>query len=345
MGKGVRSSTDSLMGEENRERRKGSQIRGSLLLLLGSMIWGAAFVAQRVGVNHLEPFTFSAFRMLLGGLVMVPVVALTERDKSAPSTHTDHRLQRKAGLICGLFLFAANSLQQVGLVYTDAGKAGFLTALYVVLVPVAGWAVFRRQSAKAVWIGVMLAVAALFLLCVPAEGFRLESGDLMLIGCAICFTGQILAVDAYAPQVNGAALARDEFLVTGILSLAVALASETIRAEGLRDALLPLLYTGILSSAVGYTLQIIGQRDVNPTVASLIMCLESVFAVLSGSLLLGERMTSREAAGCMLMFLAVILAQTAPWFSGKLQSRSRGKRLREGAFIDGKTQEGASMNG
>ena len=157
-----------------------------------------------------------------------------------------------------------------------------------------------------------LAVAALFLLCVPAGGFEVEGGDLLLIGCAICFTGQILGVDRYAARVNGAALARDEFLMTGALSMILALFLEPITWEGIRGALIPILYTGIMSSAVGYTLQIIGQRDVNPTVASLLMCMESVFAVLTGALLLGERLTARELAGCALMFLAVILAQTAP---------------------------------
>lgn len=285
-------------------------VRGSLLLLLGAMIWGAAFVAQRAGMDHLGAFTFSGIRMLLGGLVMIPVAAWTGRrqgqEKADPGT------QRKAGLLCGLLLFAATSLQQLGLVQTAAGKAGFITALYVVLVPVAGMLFFHTHQGRAVWLGVGLAVAALFLLCVPAGGFEVEGGDLLLIGCAICFTGQILGVDRYAARVNGAALARDEFLMTGALSMILALFLEPITWEGIRGALIPILYTGIMSSAVGYTLQIIGQRDVNPTVASLLMCMESVFAVLTGALLLGERLTARELAGCALMFLAVILAQTAP---------------------------------
>ena len=324
-------------GGQTREDRK-KAVRGSLLLVLGAMIWGAAFSAQRAGMDHLEPFTFSAIRMLLGGIVMIPVAAWTGRKRKAaeperegnPGTVTAETArvggipgwgclsaQRKAGLLCGLFLFAANSLQQQGLVYTSAGKAGFLTALYVVLVPVAGVVLFRKRTGWPVWTGVGMAVAALFLLCVPAEGFRLEGGDLLVIGCAVCFTGQILCVDHYAPLVNGAALARDEFLVTGILSLPVALLTEQISWEGIQGAMIPILYTGILSCAVGYTLQIVGQRDVNPTVASLLMCLESVFAVLTGALLLGERMTVREGIGCVLMFSAVILAQTGPWIAGR----------------------------
>jgi len=295
-------------------------LRGSLLLLIGSVIWGAAFAAQRAGMDHMPPFAFSGIRMLLGGLVMMPVVRLLDRkpDLSAEEAAKRKRDQRKAGLICGLFLFAATSLQQAGLVSTSAGKAGFLTALYVVLVPLAGLLVFRVHPGRIIWIGVALAVAALYLLCVPAAGFRVEAGDLLLIGCAVCFTGQILGVDRYAPKVNGAALARDEFLVTGILSMIIALCTEKITWEGIGEALFPILYTGIMSSAVGYSLQIFGQRDVNPTVASLLMCLESVFAVITGAVLLGETMTSREILGSLLMFAAVILAQLSPVIEQKV---------------------------
>ena len=194
----------------------------------------------------------------------------------------------------------------------SAGKAGFLTALYVVLVPLAGLLIFRQHPGRIIWIGVALAVAALYLLCVPASGFEVEAGDLLLIGCAVCFTGQILGIDRYAAKVNGAALARDEFVITGSLSLIVAFCTETITWDGIREAMIPILYTGIMSSAVGYSLQIFGQRDVNPTVASLLMCLESVFAVTTGAVLLGEVMTSREILGSILMFAAVILAQLSP---------------------------------
>ena len=284
-------------------------LRGSLLLLLGSVIWGAAFAAQRAGMDHVQPFTFTGVRMLLAGLIMIPVCALKGKKSGEGKNGEKKQEQRKAGLICGVLLFAATSLQQIGLVYTSAGKAGFITALYVVLVPVASWLLFRRQPGGVIWAGVGLAVAALYLLCVPADGFRVERGDAMLLGCAICFTGQILCVDRYAPRVDGMALARDEFLITGTLGMIVALLTEEIRLEGLLEAAIPILYAGIFSGAIGYTLQIVGQRDVNPTIASLMMCLESVFAVLTGAVVLGERMTGREAAGSILMFAAVILAQ------------------------------------
>ena len=290
-------------------------LRGSLLLLLGSVIWGAAFVAQRVGMDHLGPFSFNGIRMLLAGIVLIPVAAFIDRKKE-PGVRPDPKDQRKAGLLCGALLFIASSLQQMGLVTTSAGKAGFITALYVVLVPVAAWLLFRKNPGRVIWLGAVLAVFALWLLCMPAGGgFALQGGDLLVLGCAVAFTGQILCVDYYAPKVSGVKLARDEFLVTGMLSLLIAVFTETITWTGIHEALIPILYAGLMSGAVAYTLQIIGQRDTDPTVASLIMCLESVFATLSGALILGEKMTVRETVGCVLMFVAVVLAQLSPVIS------------------------------
>lgn len=299
---------------------RNKSLRGSLLLLLGSVIWGAAFAAQRMGMEHMGPFSFTGIRMLLAGIVMIPVTAFFERKGRGTESVSGRKEQRTAGLLCGLLLFAASSLQQVGLVTATAGKAGFITALYVVLVPVAGWLLFRKNPGRMIWLGVVLAVAALYLLCMPAGGFEPQAGDLPLMGCAVCFTAQILCVDRYAPRVSGPRLARDEFLVTGVLSMIIAVCGETITWEGIREALIPILYAGILSGAVGYTLQILGQRDTDPTVASLLMCLESVFALLTGAVLLGEKMTVREAVGCVMMFTAVVLAQLSPVMSRRRRS-------------------------
>lgn len=284
------------------------------MLILGSVIWGAAFAAQRAGMDHVGPFTFSGIRMLLAAAVLTPAILITERikEKQPAQKKNSRELQRKAGLWCGLFLFAATSLQQMGLVYTTAGKAGFITALYVVLVPLAAWIIFRKNPGKIIWISVALAVQALFLLCAPEEGMTLQSGDLLVLGCAVCFTFQILCIDRYAELVSGLRLARDEFLITGALSMIIAIATETISWSGVCDAAIPILYAGIMSGAVGYTLQVFGQRDTNPTVASLLMCLESVFAVLTGVILLGETMTGREIIGSCLMLTAVLLAQLSP---------------------------------
>ena len=293
-------------------------LRGSLLLLLGSVIWGAAFVAQRVGMDHVGPYTFNGVRMLLAWLVMVPVTRIFESRAARNPEYKapDTREQRLAGILCGTLLFVATSLQQMGLVTTTAGKAGFITALYVVLVPVTAWLLFRKNPGRIIWLGVAVAVVALWLLCMPAGGgFQLQGGDLLVLGCAVCFTFQILCVDHYAPRVSGVRLARDEFLVTGGLSMLIALVAETVTAEGIREALIPILYAGVMSGAVGYTLQVLGQRDTDPTVASILMCLEAVFALLTGLIILGEKPTAREAVGCVLMFSAVILAQLSPVIS------------------------------
>ncbi len=300
---------------------KKNALRGSLLLLLGSVIWGLAFTAQRVGMDAMPPVSFNGLRNALAGLCLTVVAAVLGHRGSAgeAAPAPDRRKnQRLGGLLCGALLFLASTLQQMGLVYASAGKAGFITALYVVLVPVTAWLLFHKNPGKWIALSVLLALGGLFLLCVPqGEGFSVNRGDLMLIGCAVCFTGQILCVDYYAPRTDPVRLSRDQFLVCGALGLFVSFLTETVTLSGIRAALIPLLYAGVLSGAVGYTLQIIGQRDVNPTVASLIMCLESVFAVLGGALLLGERLSSREAFGCLIMFTAVILAQLSPLIKRK----------------------------
>ena len=303
------------------------ELRGSLALLAGAAIWGAAFTAQRMGMDSVGPFYFTGIRMLLAALAVTPLILLSDRRRKRagwtgkPSAEAAAN-QRRAGLLCGLLLFLATNLQQVGLIYTAAGKAGFLTALYVVLVPVAGWILFRKNPGRVIWLGVALALGALYLLCVPAGGFQLEKGDLLVLGCAVCFTGQILCVDRYAPVVDGLRLSRDQFLITGVLSLLIAVFPESISLERIRAALIPILYSGVLSGGMGYTLQIIGQRDVNPTLASLLMCMESVFAVLTGAVVLGERLTGREIWGCALMLAAVVLAQLSPAIGKALQKKA-----------------------
>ncbi len=297
-------------------------LRGSLLLFLGSVIWGFAFVAQRVGMDFMQPISFNGIRNLMAGICLIPVTAFWERSHpdQKPLSEGAKRLQLRGGLFCGVFLFLASTLQQAGLVETTAGKAGFITALYVVLVPIAAWLLFRKNPGSWIWISVGLAVVALFLLCVPAgEAFSLSRGDLLILACAVCFTGQILSVDHYSSRVSPVRLSRDEFLICGLLGTVLSLFTETITLSGISQAIWALLYAGIMSGAVAYTLQILGQRDVNPALASLLMCLESVFSVIGGALLLGERLSSRELAGCLLMFVSVVLAQLSPLFRAKLR--------------------------
>ena len=305
------------------ERREGTEpmnpsrraLRGSLLLLLGSVIWGFAFAAQRMGMDYMQPISFNGIRNLMAGLCLIPVCFFAERraPRQKPDTPARKKAQIRGGLFCGAFLFAASTLQQAGLVECSAGKAGFITALYVVLVPVFAWLLFHKNPGRWIRISILLAVAGLYLLCVPAgEGFSVSRSELLLLGCAACFTGEILSVDYYAPTVSGVRLSRDMFLFCGIMGVGLSLGVETITWSGIRQALPALLYAGVMSGAVAYTLQILGQRDVNPALASLIMCLESVFSVLGGALVLHESLTGREAVGCAVMFGAVVLSQLSP---------------------------------
>ena len=276
---------------------------GSLLLLLTALIWGTAFVAQRFGMNFMGPFTFQSVRTLLGCLALLPVVLLRRKKLGVyfrmPSL--------KAALGCGLPLALASTLQQMGLTTVSAGKAGFITALYVVLVPVLGIFLGRRTGIRA-WIGVCLAVAGLYLLS-NVGGLSLASGEVLVMACAVLYALQILAVDHFAPRCDGVALSLCQFLVAGLLPLPFALFLEHPALTQLWAGRWALFYTGVFSCAIAYTLQILGQRRTPPVLASLIMSLESVFSAVFGALLLHETMTGRELLGCALMLAAVVLAQ------------------------------------
>lgn len=287
---------------------KKKQLMGNALLLLTAFIWGVAFVAQSKGMDHVGPLTFNGARSLLAAVVLLPLAWVLRRRSAHAAPPLDKRAQLLGGLVCGLLLFCASTLQQVALVTTDAGKAGFLTALYIVLVPVFG--VFLRKKAPvAVWGAVALATVGLYLLCGVGSGAGFAPGDLCLLGCAVCFAGQIMAVDRFAPRTDPILLSGTQFLVVGLLSLPAMFIWEQPSLSGLQAALLPLLYTGVLSSAVAYTLQIVGQRSTQPAVASLLMSFESVFSVLAGALLLRERLSPAEGWGCALVFVAILLAQ------------------------------------
>lgn len=277
------------------------------------MIWGAAFVAQSAGVEYVGPFTLNGIRLALAGLVLLAAVPLLDRLRGLPrgGWRSGGAALWKGGILCGVALFAATSLQQIGLMSTQAGKAGFITALYVVLVPLCGLALGKRPGAL-VWLGVALAAVGLYLLCIKGS-LSLERGDAFVLLGAFGFTAHILLIDHFSPLVDGIRMSCIQFLVAGALGLVCMAALETPTAAGLRAAALPILYAGVLSGGVAYTLQIVAQKDTDPTVASLILCLESVFAVLFGWLLLGERLSAREGAGCVLMFAAIVLAQSGSW--------------------------------
>lgn len=286
------------------------QIQGSILLLIGTFIWGTAFVAQSVGMEYIEPFTFQTGRSILAVIALWPVIWLMDRNRDGAKTFkakwTDKRLW-KTGILCGMALFVASGLQQVGLVYTDAGKAGFITAMYIVLVPVLGL-LFKQKVPGLVWFSVGLAVVGLYLLSCAGVS-EINFGDLMLMVCAAAFAVQITLIDRLAQDLDGLRLNFVQFLVVAVLSAIVMALTEKPNWSSIAACAVPLLYTGVMSSAVAYSLQILGQQHLPSAPASLIMSLESVIAALSGWLLLGESMTGMELLGSALVFTAVILSQ------------------------------------
>ncbi len=289
----------------------------NFLLALTAFIWGSAFVAQSVGMDYLGPFTFNSIRCLMGGIVLIPVLLLFKRNGRKKSQEQVAEVagagigSRKdlivGGICCGLALAAGSSLQQIGLVYTTAGKAGFITALYIVIVPVMGILLGKRVRLK-VWIGVVLAATGMYFLCIT-EGFSIAKGDFFVFLCAAAFSVHILVIDYFAPKVDGVALSCIQFFVCGILCAVPMLVSEQPQISQIMEAWVPLAYAGVLSCGVAYTLQVVAQKNTDPAVASLILSLESVFSVLAGWVILGERLSGRELFGCALVFTAVILAQ------------------------------------
>ena len=281
------------------------------LLFLTALIWGTAFVAQSVGMDHLGPFAFNAVRSYVGGIALLPLILFFNSRKTLEQRQTEQANRKTlilGGVCCGIALGVASLFQQVGIQYTTVGKAGFLTALYIVIVPLLG-IFFHKKVGLKIWVSVVIAIVGLYLLCMTGS-FSLQLGDLLVLICALCFSGHILVIDYFSPKVDGVQMSCIQFFVAAVLSTVVMLFVEGV--PSFQDILLswiPVLYCGIMSSGVGYTLQIIGQKGVNPTIASLVLSLESVIAVLAGWIILGQSMSSREIMGCVLMFGAIILAQ------------------------------------
>lgn len=293
--------------------------RNVCFLLLTAIIWGVAFVAQRKGGNEIGPYLFSALRFYLGAIVLLPVIKIL--DGLGFSGKEGKSKERKktvwlGGVICGLLLGSFTLLQQLGLFYgTTAGKAGFLTACYIVLVPIFGL-FLKRKCGWNVWLAVAITLAGLYLLCMK-DGISIQKSDLFVLACSVLCSFHILVVDHFTVKVDGVRMSCIQFLVAGTLALMLSFcqASPKAQLEGCRLAMqsgsfwISLLYTGVMSSGVAYTLQIVGQKNMNPTIASLLLSLESVFSVLAGSLILKETMGSREITGCVCIFVAVVLAQ------------------------------------
>ena len=282
------------------------QLSGVFALLGATVIWGSAFIAQSVGMDKIGPFTFQAVRCFLAVVFLFPASALFSKGKPFWKSLADPALWR-SGVICGLALFAASSLQQIGLVYTDAGKAGFLTAMYIVFVPFLGLFVGQRPGRNAL-LSLIPAIVGLYLLsCTSVSG--INKGDVLLLLCAVAFSVQILLIDRHCAGLDGLKLNCIQALVVAVLSVPCALLTETVDASLIASCWLPLGYAGVLSMGVAYTLQIVGQKGVAPSAAALLMSLESVFAALFGWLLLHETMTRAELLGCVLVFAAVVISQ------------------------------------
>ena len=293
---------------------KHNQARQVVFPILAAFIWGTAFVAQDLCADSIGTFAFNATRYFIAVLALLVVIAVSDKAKKNRPTPTAE--EKKAankqlwlgGLCCGVALAIASNFQQAGLVAgTDAGKAGFITALYVVLVPVFGL-FFKRKVSLPVWIAVVCSVVALYLLCIKGD-FSLAAGDLLILVCAVCFAVHILVIDHFTAYCDGVKLSCLQFLFAGIISAVCMFLFEDVDFAAIWSCILPLLYVGIFSCGVGYTLQILAQKDSNPTVVTILLSLESVFAVIAGAIILHQQMTVREYIGCVVMFAAVILAQ------------------------------------
>ncbi len=285
-----------------------TRLRANLLLLLTAVIWGFAFVAQRSGMEHVGPFTFNAIRFLIGALALIPLMTSLDRRREARAVvPLRDRSLLIGGLLAGFVIFAAATLQQVGIVYTTAGKAGFITSLYVVLVPVLGLALGHRPPA-AVWVGATLAAIGLYFLTIQ-EGLTIAWGDLLVLIGAFLWAGHVLLIGHLSPGTDPVKLAFLQFMACAALSAVAAALSETVTADAVRAALVPILYAGIMSVGVGYTLQVVAQGYTRPADTAIILSLEAVFAVVGGWILLDEELSLRALFGCGLMLAGILISQ------------------------------------
>lgn len=287
---------------------KKTALRSSFLLFLAAFIWGVAFVAQSVGMDYMGPFSFNGARFLMGSIVLLPLVLYRrKKDKEKQVKRADLKTTLIGGGCCGLALCSAALLQQFGIMYTTVGKAGFITTLYIIIVPIMGIFLKKKVPGK-VWLAAVIAAVGMYLLCM-SESFRLSRGDTYVFICAVLFSVHILVIDYFSPKADGVELSCLQFLTAGVICSVAALILEKPQLSNFVDGIIPLAYAGIMSSGVAYTLQIVGQKDLDPTVASLILSMESVVSMLAGWVLLGQALSPRELFGCLLVFGAVILVQ------------------------------------
>ena len=283
-------------------------MKNNVLLVLTALIWGCAFVAQSVGMDFVGPFTFNMARFLIGAIVLLPVIWFMDRQrKTGAEKGAGQKTLIIGGICCGIALAVASTLQQWGILFTTVGKAGFITAMYIVIVPLLG--IFIGKKVRPLIIGcVAIAVVGFYFLCMT-ESLRLGLGDFLVLLCAIAFSIHILVIDHFSPKVDGVKMSAIQFLTAAIISAVPTLLWEQPVLTEILQAWQPVLYAGVMSCGVAYTLQIIAQKNADPTVASLLLSLESVFSVLAGWVLLGQELSLKELFGCVLIFCAIILAQ------------------------------------
>ena len=301
------------------------KLKGNLLLLLTSIVWGISFIAQSKGVELISPMAFNGIRTMLGAVVLVPVILCLDFGRKKKNTYPPQNIKMLAlgGIICGTLLCIATTLQTAGMIYTSPGKSGFITALYMVIVPIIGL-FMGKKTRPIIWISVLIAICGLYMMCI-SSAVQINIGDLLTLGCAVVFSFHILAIDYFSPKVDGVKLACLQFLVCGVISLVYVFLFEDPKLPPILDAWLSIGYSGIFSCGVAYTLQIVGQKYTDPTSASILMSLESVFATLTTVILVelgwnltGGQLSGREILGCVLMFIAIIMVQLPEKKNGDL---------------------------
>ena len=303
-------------------KKQQTPLKNSLILLLTATIWGNAFVAQSEGGDAVGAFTFNSTRSLIGSLVLIPVIFLLNKitpkdnksesgissgNSSSGNIFSRNRTLILGGISCGICFFLASNFQQLGIMYTSVGKAGFITACYIVIVPILGL-FMKKKCSPFIWAAVAMALVGLYLLCIT-DVFSIGKGDILVLICAFLFSLHILIIDYFSPKVDGVKMSCIQFFVCGVLSAIPALIFEHPQLSAFHGAWGAILYAGVMSCGVAYTLQIVGQKNMDPTVASLILSLESCISVLAGWIILGQKLSMREIIGCVVMFAAIVLAQ------------------------------------
>lgn len=293
---------------------KKMRIIGPILLISAAMIWGLSFVAQKQGMEYVEGFTFNGIRSLIGGIVLLPVIFFRSRKNPVKLSPVEKKQTRKDNikgiLIVGTMLCIGSNLQQFAFDYIEPGKVGFITALYMLLVPLISFIAYKKKQPVTTWIGVILGVGGLYMICMGgASSFSLGKGEILAMLCSIAFALHIIVIDKYAPKIDTIVLSCGQYLVTGIVSCILMFIFEKPDAGNIMQAAVTILYAGIMSCSCAFTFQIIGQKYTEPTLASMLLCTESVFSVIFSFIILGERMTVIEYVGCAVMFIAIIIAQ------------------------------------